>query len=144
MEKLCIDLIDKLLSKKETYTYYLDSIMYDNITDDLSAEDLKEINKYRNKIKRIYTIVNYIDNEIRELENDEIVVEEKQKESEIEGVNCPLCGEKLVHEEYNGTHLYKCPSCPIVAMEDVEQKDINNMFENLMKDFTREENGDNE
>lgn len=144
MEELCKDLINKLLSKKETYTYYLDSIMYDNITDDLSAEDLKEINKYRNKIKRIYTIVNYIDNEIRELENDEVVVEEKQKENEIEGVNCPLCGEKLVHEEYNGTHLYKCPSCPIVAMEDVEQKDINNMFENLMKDFTREENGDDE
>ena len=144
MEELCKDLINQLIWRKERYNESINCILYDCLESDLSAEDLKEINRYRNKIKRIYSIVNYVDDEILKLENDEVVVEEKQKENEIEGVDCPLCGEKLVHEEYNGTHLYKCPSCPIVAMEDIEQKDINNMFENLMKDFTREENGDDE
>lgn len=56
-----------------------------------------------------------------------------------EQIKCPLCGEPLVHEEENGTHLYKCEQCPIVGMEFIEQKDINNMFSNLMKNYKNDE-----
>lgn len=56
-----------------------------------------------------------------------------------EQIKCPLCGEPLKHEEENGTHLYKCEQCPIVGMEFIEQKDINNMFSNLMKNYKNDE-----
>lgn len=56
-----------------------------------------------------------------------------------EQIKCPLCGEPLKHEEENGTHLYKCEQCPIVGMEYIEQKDINNMFNNLMKNYKNDE-----
>lgn len=129
VDKLRIKLNNIIDCEKELYKFKMEDLC--NATKkeltDKDIEDLKQYFGYRRSLNHIQCLANAL--------IDELVLEEK--ENEIEGVSCPLCGETLIHEEYNGTHLYKCPSCPIVAMEDVEQKDINNMFENLMKDFKR-------
>ena len=42
---------------------------------------------------------------------------------------CPMCQEScMIHEEYNGTHIYICEPCPFVGFELVETKDRENMI----------------
>lgn len=72
MENICKELVDKLVSKKESYNELIEDIIYsENLTDALTINDLNKINQYRNKIVKIYDIINYIDTSIKELEKDE-------------------------------------------------------------------------
>ena len=72
MENICKELVNKLVSKKEDYNELINDIIYnENLTDALTINDLSKINKYRNKIVKIYDIINYIDTSIKELEKDE-------------------------------------------------------------------------
>lgn len=47
-------------------------------------------------------------------------------------LKCPLCEETNVkHIEFRGTHIYICEDCPLVAFEDVDYLDCDNMIDFL-------------
>ena len=72
-------------------------------------------------------------NECNRLIND--VVELLNETTEIvANMKCPMCEDgDLEHEDYNGTHIYKCNLCPFVAFEDVEYRDEENISQKYRK-----------
>lgn len=51
-----------------------------------------------------------------------------------ETMDCPMCGDaQLKHSEQKGTHIYKCPNCPLVALEFYRDADAENLKNHLTK-----------
>ena len=105
---------------------------FDNYTLEESLEILKKETKTRNIDAE--DLIADIEDELKiQDENvakcNELIQEVVDRLNEIYNVFCPLCGNRLIYEEYNGTHIYYCEPCPFVGFECVDTKDYNNMIE---------------
>ena len=110
---------------------------FDNYTLEESLEILKKETKAK-KIDAEDLIVD-IEDELKNQDEsvakcNELIQEIVDRINEIYNVSCPLCGNRLIYEEYNGTHIYYCEPCPFIGFEYVDHKDL----ENLTKWLERE------
>lgn len=110
---------------------------FDNYTLEESLEILKKETKAK-KIDAEDLIVD-IEDELKNQDEsvakcNELIREIVDRINEIYNVSCPLCGNRLIYEEYNGTHIYYCEPCPFIGFEYVDHKDL----ENLTKWLERE------
>lgn len=46
-------------------------------------------------------------------------------------VTCPLCGANMTYKHANNTHVWACEACPAVLFEYYDDKNINDLKENL-------------
>ena len=60
-ENLIKDLRNYLIAKKEHYNEEIDSIIYDYMDVDLGKNEFEEINNLRRQIRRIYLLIEKID-----------------------------------------------------------------------------------
>ena len=110
---------------------------FDNYTLEESLEILKKETKAK-KIDAEDLIVD-IEDELKNQDEsvakcNELIREIVDRINKIYNVSCPLCGNRLIYEEYNGTHIYYCEPCPFIGFEYVDHKDL----ENLTKWLERE------
>ena len=103
---------------------------FDNYTLEESLEILKKETKAR-KIDAEDLIVD-IEDELKNQDEsvekcNELIQEVVDRLNEIYNVFCPLCGDRLIHEEHNGTHIYYCEPCPFIGFEYVDHKDLENL-----------------
>lgn len=103
---------------------------FDNYTLEESLEMLKKETKTR-KIDAEDLIID-IEDELKNQDEsvakcNELIQEVVDRLNEIYNVFCPLCGERLIHEEHNGTHIYYCEPCPFIGFEYVDHKDLENL-----------------
>ena len=103
---------------------------FDNYTLEESLEILKKETKAR-KIDAedlIADIEDELKNQDENVEKcNELIREVVDRLNEIYNVFCPLCGDRLIHEEHNGTHIYYCEPCPFIGFEYVDHKDLENL-----------------
>lgn len=110
---------------------------FDNYTLEESLEILKKETKTRNIDAE--DLIADIEDELKNQDESvkkcsELIQEVVDRLNEIYNVSCPLCGNRLIYEEYNGTHIYYCEPCPFIGFEYVDHKDL----ENLTKWLERE------
>ena len=103
---------------------------FDNYTLEESLEILKKETKTRNIDAE--DLIADIEDELKiQDENvakcNELIQEVVDRLNEIYNVFCPLCGNRLIYEEYNGTHIYYCEPCPFIGFEYVDHKDLENL-----------------
>ena len=102
--------------------------------DDYTLEDVLKVLKEESLKKNIdnWYLIEDIDDELKNQDENvakcnELIQEVVDRLNEIYNVFCPLCGERLIHEEYNGTHIYYCEPCPFIGFEYVDHKDLENL-----------------
>lgn len=103
---------------------------FDNYTLEESLEILKKETKAR-KIDAedlIADIEDELKNQDESVEKcNELIQEVVDRLNETYNVFCPLCGDRLIHEEHNGTHIYYCEPCPFIGFEYADHKDLENL-----------------
>lgn len=100
---------------------------------------IKEINNRADNKQFIQMATSYLGEIMEELDDpnenvakcneliDEVVDWLNDTENDMK---CPMCEEyNIKHEEYKGSHIYICQSCPFVGFELIETKDKENMIE---------------
>ena len=109
--------------------------------DNYTLEESLEILKKETKAKKIDAedLIADIEDELKNQDEsvakcNELIQEIVDRINELYNVSCPLCGNRLIYEEYNGTHIYYCEPCPFIGFEYVDHKDL----ENLTKWLERE------
>ena len=109
--------------------------------DDYTLEDVLKVLKEESLKKNIdnWDLIEDIEDELKNQDENvakcnELIQEVVDRLNEIYNVFCPLCGNRLIYEEYNGTHIYYCEPCPFIGFEYVDHKDL----ENLTKWLERE------
>ena len=103
---------------------------FNNYTLEESLEILKKETKARNIDAEdlIADIEDELKNQDENVEKcNELIQEVVDRLNEIYNVFCPLCGDRLIHEEHNGTHIYYCEPCPFIGFEYVDHKDLENL-----------------
>lgn len=101
---------------------------------DYTLEEVLKVLKEESFKKNIdnWDLIEDIENELKNQDEsvakcNELIQEVVDRLNEIYNVFCPLCGEKLIHEEYKGTHIYYCEPCPFIGFEYVDHKDLENL-----------------
>ena len=109
--------------------------------DDYTLEEVLKVLKEESLKKNIdnWDLIEDIEDELKNQDENvakcnELIQEVVDRLNEIYNVFCPLCGNRLIYEEYNGTHIYYCEPCPFIGFEYVDHKDL----ENLTKWLERE------
>ena len=102
--------------------------------DDYTLEDILKVLKEESLKKNIdnWDLIEDIEDELKNQDENvakcnELIQEVVDRLNEIYNVFCPLCGERLIHEEHNGTHIYYCEPCPFIGFEYVDHKDLENL-----------------
>ena len=102
--------------------------------DDYTLEDVLKVLKEESLKKNIdnWDLIEDIEDELKNQDENvakcnELIQEVVDRLNEIYNVFCPLCGERLIHEEHNGTHIYYCEPCPFIGFEYVDHKDLENL-----------------
>lgn len=102
--------------------------------DDYTLEEVLKVLKEESLKKNIdnWDLIEDIEDELKNQDENvakcnELIQEVVDRLNEIYNVFCPLCGERLIHEEHNGTHIYYCEPCPFIGFEYVDHKDLENL-----------------
>ena len=102
--------------------------------DDYTLEEVLKVLKEESLKKNIdnWDLIEDIEDELKNQDENvakcnELIQEVVDRLNEIYNVFCPLCGNRLIYEEYNGTHIYYCEPCPFIGFEYVDHKDLENL-----------------
>lgn len=102
--------------------------------DNYTLEEVLKVLKEESLKKNIdnWDLIEDIENELKNQDEsvakcNELIQEVADRLNEIYNVLCPLCGNRLIHEEHNGTHIYYCESCPFIGFEYVDHKELENL-----------------
>ena len=104
----------------------------------------KDVNYYKEAVSLLQDIMDELKNENERPNECDLLINrviELIGNSDYCDMECPLCEENHIkHINYNNTQIYVCEDCSFVALEFVEDKDIENLEEYLkLEEYSEED-----
>lgn len=70
IKNVLLGIIDDLVCKKDTLTEMIDDIIYGDMNKRLNERDMSEINKIKKDINVLYETIKYLDDNVRNMEEN--------------------------------------------------------------------------